>query len=70
MSETLCTCTFCGVRLPRESAIDAGWVPCYWDCRTDREVLAPVCPDCCQNELLYNDESDDWELPIVVQATK
>jgi hypothetical protein len=60
------TCAFCKARATTEQAVDAGWAPSYWDCRTDAEVMEPVCPDCCQAKLMFDEENGDWERPIQV----
>lgn len=40
-------CYFCGKTIEStEAAIEAGWVPAFWDPNGDVEILEPVCPDC------------------------
>jgi hypothetical protein len=63
---TVETCAFCGAQTTTEQAVEDGWAPSYWDLRTDAEIMEPVCPDCCQRELLFNEEHGDWERPIRV----
>lgn len=39
------TCYFCGTTVPNvDAAIDAGWVPSFWD--GDIEIWTPVCAPC------------------------
>ena len=50
-------CVLCGVHQPNiEEAIDAGWVPTYWD--GDNELDGPVCADCAEKHL--DTDGYDW----------
>jgi hypothetical protein len=58
------TCHFCKASLPIEQAMDAGWVPSFWDVATDNGVTEPVCPECQRREGIdYNEETGNWERP-------
>ena len=55
------TCALCPAVMPDtvEKAIEAGWIPSYFD--GDDECEGPVCPDCVERRLKV---SDDGELEL------
>ncbi len=47
-------CCFCHASKPSvESAVDAGWIPSYFD-DTDEETDEPVCSDCIEKHLEFD----------------
>jgi hypothetical protein len=52
----LCNTTITSV----EAAIDAGWLPSYYD--GDDEVLGPVCPECTKSKLEIDPETEEYFL--------
>jgi hypothetical protein len=48
-------CVFCGAVKMTDAAIDAGWIPEYFDARTG-EYSGPVCPLCQIEYHIYWDE--------------
>ncbi len=60
-------CAFCRAELPDiPEAIDAGWIPSYWDAQKDVEVYRPVCGQCLsRGEVIFNDQMGDYErIPV------
>ena len=57
-------CEFCGQTEVLEQAIDAGWIPCFWDEANNAEVLGPVCVACqAIHGVVYDDDFGDYKLP-------
>lgn len=53
-------CYFCGRQVADvDQAIDAGWIPDFWD--GEDEVGEPVCPECCEAKLQYDEDTGDFE---------
>lgn len=51
-----------------EAAIEAGWVPGYWDDATDEDVCEPVCPVCVERLGIVLGEDDVWCRPVAEVA--
>ena len=48
-------CALCGKLMPEiEEAIDAGWLPSFWDGEAED---GPVCPDC-ETKLITDDDGE------------
>jgi len=58
-------CYFCSATLPTEQAVEAGWIPYFWDGDTDREITHPVCSDCQQKEGIIADQYGECERPAL-----
>jgi len=59
-------CAFCGATATRDEAVEADWIPSYWDVQTDVEVYRPVCAACVsRGEVIFNDQMGDYErIPV------
>lgn len=58
-------CHLCGEYVSDTiAAIEADWIPSYWDEASGREVAEPVCPVCCQEYMEYSAPNCDFVLPI------
>ena len=58
-------CNLCGAEMPSiEAAINAGWVPSYWD--GDSETGAPACVECQRTRLRT---CDDGEMELIQPIT-
>ncbi len=56
-------CTFCDrMSQSAEAACNTGWIPSYWDCKTETEIGAPVCPHCCETKLQWKSHMESWRL--------
>ena len=54
-------CVLCGKTVSdTNAAIDAGWIPSYWD--GDGEVEGPFCDECVAKRLQLCEETGDHEL--------
>lgn len=48
-------CKFCQQSLPLEAAMDAGWIPGYYEYPADHAYDdSPVCEDCCSVHLYFD----------------
>ena len=61
-------CKLCDATAPADfdEMCDAGWIPGWWE--DGQETCTPVCPDCVQSKLVFNEEHGDYErrpLPVV-----
>ena len=54
-------CAFCKTYSPAHivDAIDEGWIPSYWE--DEEEKPGPVCAECCGRELVWCQETGDFE---------
>lgn len=62
-TETTFTCPFCDAEATESAAIEAGWVPSFFSQVRGVEKFTPVCPQCVNDVLAYDEEHADFYLP-------
>jgi len=61
---TFCPCYFCANTLPIDTAVNAGWIPYFYNAK-GREIDSS-CPECAASRLRIDEHGEFEMIPVAV----